>query len=236
MASARVGGFPPGAAAKFYGVMNFLELGMFGRIGRGGLLPIKNRQYEEGWEVTPGIDKAFSMVRGVLAAQPRREFQLFKGTCRRVLMASDASYEGGVGKAGFLMVVDPGLPGEERVAMEVIIPLGFYARWGPMATYISQLELLVVLVAVLACAARIRGTRGMLFVDNTPALMALVKGSSGVESLDDIARQFHLANFALGAAHYYEYVQSASNWAVEISRVGPSGRWAAERGFTVGRC
>ena len=63
-----------------------------------------------------------------------------------------------------------------------------------------------------------------------------MKGSSGVESLDDIARQFHLVNFALGAAHYYEYVQSASNWADEISRVGPSGRWAAERGFRVGRC
>ena len=151
-------------------------------------------------------------------------------------MASDASYEGGVGKAGFLMIVNPGLEEEERVAMEVVVPAGCYSRWGPMATYISRLELLVVLVAVLACAARARGTRGMFFVDNTPALMALVKGSSAVESLDDITGQFHLVNFALGAAHYYEYVQSASNWSDEISRVGPSGRWAAERGFKVGRC
>ena len=73
-------------------------------------------------------------------------------------------------------------------------------------------------------------------MDNTPALMALVKGSSGVFSLDEIARQFHLVNFALGAAHYYEYVQSASNWSDEISRLGARGPWAARRGFRIGRC
>ena len=112
------------------------------------------------------------------------------------------------------------------MGMEVSVPYQFYRRWGEMKTYISQLELLVVLVAVAACAPYFRGARGMLFVDNTPALMALVKGTSSVASLDEIAHQFHLLNFVLGASHYYEYVESTANWADEISRRGLREDWA----------
>ena len=59
-------------------------------------------------------------------------------------MASDASYEQGIGRAGFLLVVGPGLPEESRVGMEVLAPYAFYRKWGAMRTYISELELLVV--------------------------------------------------------------------------------------------
>ena len=34
----------PGVAAKIFGVANFFELGVWGRIGCGGLAPIKRRQ------------------------------------------------------------------------------------------------------------------------------------------------------------------------------------------------
>ena len=40
-------GLPSGAAAKLYGVCNFLESGIFARIGRAGLNPIKERQYDQ---------------------------------------------------------------------------------------------------------------------------------------------------------------------------------------------
>ena len=66
--------------------------------------------------------------------------------------------------------------------------------------------------------------------------MAFVNGRSNVESLDAMARVIHLVSFALGASHYYEWVQSASNWADEISREGMLGKWAAANGFSLAEC
>ena len=127
---------------------------------------------------------AFELVESVLSLQPRREFRLFGGFPRKVLLASDASYEAGVGRAGFLLVVDPGGSSETRRGFEVTVPQEFYRAWGLMGTYISQLELLVVFMALVAQASQFRGARGMIFVDNTPALVALVKGGSQVRTLE----------------------------------------------------
>ena len=95
---------------------------------------------------------------------------------------------------------------------------------------------MAVLVAMVVAASYIRGTRGLWFVDNTAALMALVKGSSKEPSLDRMAKVVHLASFALGTNAYYEYVESHANWSDEISREGLEGAWAAANGFKLDWC
>ena len=42
-----------GLASKLYGMLNFLELGMFGRVGAGGLQAIKQRQLQRGEAIAP---------------------------------------------------------------------------------------------------------------------------------------------------------------------------------------
>jgi hypothetical protein len=229
-------GFPSGPASKLYGVANFLETGMFGRVGRAGLEPIKNRQYEGGFIVTPEIRASFELLRDLMKMQPRREFSLFRRTIRRILVASDASYEGGAGKAGVLLVRDPGCPEETRMGRVIIIPEAIYSFWGTQKTYIAQLELLAVLVAMVEFAAVIRECRGLWFVDNVAALMSLVKGCSGSASLDQMAKVIHMGNFALKAVPYFEYVESKANWSDEISRIGLDGAWAQEKGFVLDTC
>ena len=44
-----------GLASKLYGMLNFLELGMFGRVGAGGLQSIKDPQLQRGETVTPEL-------------------------------------------------------------------------------------------------------------------------------------------------------------------------------------
>ena len=56
------------------------------------------------------------------------------------------------------------------------------------------------------------------------ALMAPVNGRSSVDSLDAMARANHVVSLSLGASHYYEWGQSASNWADRISREGMLGK------------
>ena len=59
-----------------------------------------------------------------------------------------------------------------------------------------------------------------------------LKGSSGSCSLDQMAKLVHLACFAIRAVPYFEYIESAANWADEISRVGTQGNWAPSNAFS----
>ena len=51
----------------------------------------------------------------------------------------------------------------------------------------------------------------MWFIDNVPALMALVGGSSRVPSLDEISFLVHVGMFALKAQAFYKWVASEAN-------------------------
>ena len=66
--------------------------------------------------------------------------------------------------------------------------------------------------------------------------MALVKGCSGVPSMDQMAKAIHLGAFSLEAQAYYEYVESKANWADEISREGLAGSWAVKNKFITRHC
>ena len=111
-----------------------------------------------------------------------------------------------------------------------------YDMWQPCVTYIAQLELLMVLVALLNMADRMRGKRGIWFIDNTAALMALVRGRSNSQDLDALAGSIPAALFALQVWMYFEWVESKSNWADGISREGLSDPWHRENGFEAGVC
>ena len=78
-----------------------------------------------------------------------------------------------------------------------------------------------------------RQARGVFFIDNTAALMALVRGRSNQESLDSMALLVHLALFVLQAWVYFEWVETKSNWADGISRLGMDDPWYQENHFAV---
>ena len=229
-------GLPAGVASKLYGVANFIETGMYARVGRAGLWAIKDRQKETALDITPSISSSFELLSDLFKLMPQREYLLWSGTLRRAITASDAAYEGGKGSAGFLTVIDPGRPEETRLGKVIAIPGCLYNIWGDRVTYIAQLELLAVLVAITEVAGMIRGANSVWFIDNVAALMALVKGSSGSHSLDQMAKIIHLACFALRSVPYFEYIQSEANWSDEISREGAQGNWAPHNAFSVGEC
>jgi len=229
-------GLHSGTAAKLYGISNFLETGMFARIGRAGLAAIKDRQYDHHTEITVELKTSFELIEDLFKMQPRREYWFAARTFRRVLVASDAACENGVGSAGFLAVLNPGREDEVRVGRVIVIPPGIYKLWGLRKTYIAQLELLAVFVATVELAAMIRGTHGLWCIDNVVALMALVKGTSDTHSLDQMTKVIHLGAFALESQAYYEYVESKANWSDEISRLGSKGTWAVRNKFQIQSC
>jgi hypothetical protein len=209
---------------------------MYGRIGRAGLWAIKDRQKEYGFDITLPISLSFELLSDLFKLMPQREYLLWNKIRRRAVTASDAAYEGGRGSAGFLSVIDPKQPEETRLGRAISLPSSLYEIWGVRVTYIAQLELLAVLVALTEVAGLIRGANSIWFIDNIAALMALVKGSSGSHSLDQMAKLVHLACFAIRSVPYFEYVESKANWADEISREGTQGNWAPCNAFSIKEC
>ena len=61
--------------------------------------------------------------------------------------------------------------------------------------------------------------------------MTLVRGRSSNADLAKLGHLIHLALFALRAQGYWEYVQSKSNWADDISRLGVNDPWWRCHGF-----
>ena len=119
---AREAGLHSGTAAKLYGIANFLETGMFARVGRAGLAAIKERQYDHKTSITPEITSTFDFLQDLFKMQPRREYWLMENLFSKILVASDAAYENRTGSAGFLAVLNPGQPIEIRVGRVIDIP------------------------------------------------------------------------------------------------------------------
>jgi hypothetical protein len=228
---AEASGLPPGMASKLFGVCNFLETGMFGRVGRGGLNHIKQRQFEKEYGLTEGIRVSFQLIKDLLSFRPRREYLLEVSGRKRAVVATDAAYERGEGRAGYLLVLQPGRPQEERKGANVLICPSLYSVWGRKETYICQLELFTMLAAILLNATALRDGHSLWFIDNVPALMAMVNGTSPSPTLEHMAKVAHLMLFALRAQAYFEYIESGANWADEISREGLQGPWAEKNGF-----
>ena len=118
----------------------------------------------------------------------------------------------------------------------VQIEEGLFRMWHPSKTYIAQLELLMVLVALLQLAEHLRGRRGIWFIDNTAALMALVRGRSNSEDLDRLAGLIHAVLFAHRVWMYFEWVESGANWADGVSREGLRDAWHQRQQFRVAEC
>ena len=83
----------------------------------------------------------------------------------------------------------------------------------------------MVLYALVERPDLFRNRRGLWFLDNVAAVMTLVRGRSSNADLAKLGHLIHLALFALRAQGYWEYVQSKSNWADDISRLGAEDPW-----------
>lgn len=218
--SLQAGSLPPGVASKIYGLANFFEQGVFGRVGAGGLHAIKERQYERSSALSKDVLQCFQILKSVLQFQPRRQFPVLGLPHHRFCAASDAALESpGQGTGGFLIVWFRNQL-EKREAFLADIPPEVYQLWTPGDKKIAQLELSQVLYSLVARPSEFRGRRGVWFIDNIAALMALIRGRSDSPDLERMANLIHLACFALRTWIYWEYIPSKSNWADAISRLG----------------
>ena len=201
----------PGQAANIYGLANFFEQGMYGRIGCSGLGAVKQRQLSKEKDLTPELEQCFAVLDAVFEMHPAREINIAPRAHPRFVAASDAALEAPQqGTGGFLLVFFND-QAQERLGFVSEIPDILYQLWSPGDAKIAQLELLQVLIALVTVPERFRGRRGVWYMDNTASLMALIKGRSASHDLEKMSCLIHLLLFSLRCWIYWEWVPSKSN-------------------------
>ena len=81
----------PGAAAKIRGIATFFELGVWGRLGCGGLAPIKRGQQEHTSELTEELRQCLNLLRTIIATKSSRQIEIWPHVGLRFLATSDAA-------------------------------------------------------------------------------------------------------------------------------------------------
>ncbi|CAE7538614.1 unnamed protein product [Symbiodinium sp. CCMP2592] len=100
---------------------------------------------------------------------------------------------------------------------------------------IAQLELSMVLYALVSRPSHFRSRRGVWYIDNTAALMSLIRGRSDNADLSRLAQLIHLCLFCFKTWVYWEWVPSKSNWSDSISREGADDVWHQSHLFSTFR-
>ena len=128
--------------------------------------------------------RALNSLRRSFTKSPTSLVQLGVPDVQRFLVASDAALDTPrAGTGGFLAVWLQGAQ-EQRHAWKVDIPSEMYDIWVPSDYLIAQLELLMILAGLILNPGHFRGRRGLWWVDNVAALIALVRGKSNQPDLD----------------------------------------------------
>ena len=83
--------FSPAQASKLYGLLNFPQKGMYGRVGCGGLGALKEHQYGRSHTLSQSLLNSFDMITTILEVQPKRQFWLTNDDWPRVVVASDVA-------------------------------------------------------------------------------------------------------------------------------------------------
>lgn len=168
--------------------------------------------------------------------EPRRDVYVTAMDIRRFLAASDAALETPRnGTGGYWLIWNPASQGQLREGAVADIPTSIYDLWTDSSFKIAQLELLMVLVALVNNPAKFRHARGIWCIGSVAALMAVVRGRSDSPELDQLAGIIHAVLFAFETWTYFEWVQSNSNWADGISRYAEHDRWHQRQGFSCTR-
>ena len=152
-------------------------------------------------------------------------------TTNALLQRPTLPWRPGEGTGGFLLVFFHE-DAELRLGFVSHLPSSIYDLWTPGDAKIAQLELLQVLIALTTTPERFRNRCGIWYIDNTAALMALIKGRSDSPDLEHMSHMIHILLFSLRCWIYFEWIPSKSNWSDAISRDGHADRWHHDQGFT----
>ena len=222
-------------ARSLLGKLGFSLTWTFGQFGMAAMQPLhyhvqalsdggaSSKKWElfrpRGNGLRPGARRALRYLKDVMAHLPPKEFDMGVDPRPTVLIWSDAMWEAGEGKGGFVVYFPPEGSRPAKVYYTEHVPgPEIISAFVHKETHIGQLELLYAVAPYTSLSAKLAGRRTIHFIDNTSAIAGLVKGYSSAPDSGLIVNAFHAYNLGLGAEAFFEYVRSEANVADAPSR------------------
>ena len=211
------GYLPPGRAASLRGKLYFAASTAYGKVGRAALQPIIQRQERPGtaYNLNPSMLQALKFFITLLRNMPDREMVLGEATTRPLIVWSDASWEHGVGRLGFVVYVPES---GEFLHSSSDIPQHILDMFVRNKQKIGQCEILAANVPYYSLPDLFRGRQVIHWIDNTSAISCLIHGYSGRPDSALLVNAFNMFNAGLRCRIHYEYVESKANVADLPSR------------------
>ncbi len=219
----------PGAASKLRGVLGFMAREVWGKVARGGMRPLIQREFADDppWNLSLSLMRAFEFHVTLLHLDAPRELRLAKHSVPPIVVASDGMFEENVGAGIASLFVD----GSRRWGLCSRLPKELLSKWTYNVTPIQKVEGYAVLHGLLLAWRELRGRDVVWFIDNTSALASIVKGASRDVDLDCIVQTAYFVAYAGNIRLWWEYIPSAANWADGASRHLTHDDWARDNGF-----
>ena len=239
----------PLAAEKLIGQTYFSSDWQEGRATRAATQPLRRRALNgprQSTSVTPELRAALEYLIDVIPAWKPRRVPLEAPVQVPLIQYTDASYEPvedepaakkgkpdqhrpkHKGEGGFVLIVRPGCRGHDGLPEPRVLVSGevtpqelFDAFIEEKKTYIGQLELLWGAVPKASVPELYAGTTSIDFIDNTGAVVGLIKGYATQVDSAHIVNADHAMGMALGTHSFREYVRTDANIADLPSR----GKW-----------
>ena len=187
----------PAQASKLRGQAGWAGSLLHGKCGRLALRFLKTRQYAADQVATVSDFEARELQLLLLVAEqaPSRVLPVLQPAKRPVVIYSDASFEQGQARCGWVIF----RPGCRPVGQTVRVTPDWLAVWKPRETQIFAAEAFCSLLVPFNLPSLLADQDLLWFVDNEAAASAMIRGSSGSTDVDQIVQ--HLLSCSFASAH-----------------------------------
>ena len=229
----------PAAASKFRGTAGFCAHALWGRVGRAGFGPFRQRQYSdtEPWSLSHSLRRSISFFQCLLTACPSRIIDCKASRRPLVVIASDAQADAGTQPGCGYLLYDA-RSGRKSAAC-CSIPEKVLSAWGYDKQARQSGNPIAICEAAVVAAAAVREAEALAeadvvwFIDNTTALHSYVKGTSANAHVERAAHLLHFLAHKFNFRVWFEFVDSNANWADGISRHLRADPFARSNGFAI---
>ena len=235
------GACTPGEAAKLRGSATWAAGNTFGRAGRLGLRPLKDRQYQgqtESNEMNDDLRVGLEFLKEVLPRMQPRPTRIVGASPPPVVVYSDASWPQNMDLTEAVKMGEPPrlgwvifVPGERPKGYTMILGKEFVDALLPRKTQIFAAEAIAVLAALVLLPDLFAHKELLWFIDNESAVSSLIRGGSKAEDVGQLAAATHLALIERQCAAWFEWIDSDSNPADGLSRDGLLDQWTIQQGW-----
>jgi hypothetical protein len=148
---------------------------------------------------------------------------------------SDASYDQGSGRPPRLgwVIFQPGVT---PIGRTMLLDWDLVSYWLPRQQQIMAAEAFAALALPSEHFPVLRGRDVVWFIDNQSACSSLIRGGSAAEDVEQIALVTHLLFLVLGSRVWFEWIDTDSNPADGLSRLGLEDPWTQGQGWELGSC